>query len=763
MRGLASEAQPSSRRGVRVRGTVQAVGFRPTVFRLARELGLGGEVRNDGEGVWIELEGDLDAIARFCERLPMEAPAPARIAALETFALAPRDDAEFRIVESSHGAGGARVPADAAPCDACLAELDDPRDRRHRHAFINCTACGPRYTIVREVPYDRARTTMDVFALCDDCAREYATPASRRFHAEAIACPRCGPRLRYFLRGGATCFDEEALAQAAHAIASGRIVAVKGAGGFLLAADARDAAAIDRLRARKHRPHKPLAVMARDLDEAARVAELSETARAALLDAARPIVLVPLRQSAALPRGLAPGLSELGVMLPSTPLHHLLLRDGPALQVMTSGNRAGEPIARDDDEAQAQLATIADAFLTHDRAVHARADDSVVRIVAGAPQPVRRARGLVPDPIALPIAGPPLVAVGAELKNTVCVSARGEAVLSPHVGDLGAEATLRAFAETIAHLERLTGVRPEYVAHDRHPDYHSTRWALAQPLPRFPVQHHHAHVAACLAEHGRTGPAIGVAFDGTGCGPAGEIWGGEFLLADLGGFERVGHLWPLRLAGGEAAIRQPWRMAQAALRAGGLGLSLIDRIEPRRLAAIDRLLAGAPRTSSAGRWFDAAAALCAVRDEVSYEGQAAVELEAACAPGVYTPYPVALEGADPFVVDLRPAIAAMARALEQGDGAGPVAARFYETMAHAVELGCERARAASGVETVALSGGCFQSARLTEQARARLAALGFEVLIHCRVPPNDGGVSLGQAAVASCALARRSDVSRHSR
>jgi hydrogenase maturation protein HypF len=751
------ELQSGARRiGLRVRGVVQGVGFRPTVHRLATELGLGGSVRNDAEGVWIELDGDAVAIGRFVERLKAERPARARIDAIEPRALAvdraPAAGA-FRIVTSSaEGESRARLPADGAPCDACLRELADPRDRRFRYPFINCTDCGPRYTIVREVPYDRARTTMAPFALCADCRREYEDPSSRRFHAEPNACARCGPRLE-FLDGGERRLGEQALAAAVRRIVDGGIVAVKGAGGFLLAVDARNEAAVARLRARKRRPHKPLALMARDLATIESIAHLSAAARAALVDSARPIVLVPRRPDASLPFALAPALDELGVMLPSTPLHQLLLADGPSLQVMTSGNRGDEPIARDDAGADAALGEIADARLTHDREIHTRADDSVVRIVAGASQPIRRARGLVPEAIALPYEGAPLVAVGAQLKSTVCVARAGEAFVSQYLGDLSQRATYEFFVETIAKLSRLLRVEPELVAHDLHPDYASTRWAAASRLPRLAVQHHHAHVAACLAEHGRSARAIGVAFDGTGCGLDGSAWGGEWLLADLRAFSRVGHLRPIRLPGGEAAIREPWRLALAALDDAGADPSLLARIDERRRVAVQRLCksgVGAPEATGAGRWFDAVAALAGLRDQVSYEGQAAIELEAACADGAPEPYRFTLEPRTPFVIDLRPTIREIALDVQARVTVATIAARFHETMARVVAAGCRAARAQSGVAPVALSGGCFHNRRLTERAVTLLGADGFETLIHRRVPPGDGGISLGQAAIAAC-------------
>ncbi|HWT84997.1 MAG TPA: carbamoyltransferase HypF, partial [Myxococcales bacterium] len=615
------------RRGIRVRGTVQGVGFRPAVFRAATARELAGFVRNDSEGVWIEIEGPAGALSRFLEELPGTAPPLARIEATEIVELRAVGEVGFRIAASAERPSvRAIVPPDAATCDACLSELFDPHDRRFRYPFINCTDCGPRYTIARDVPYDRARTTMAAFTLCARCRAEYEDPTSRRFHAEPNACPDCGPVLSL---PGAGVRGEAALAAAVAALRAGRIVAVKGLGGFHLAVDARDQHAVVRLRERKQRPHKPFALMARDLRQIEAIVELGEPARRALASSLRPIVLCPRRAGAAVAPAVAPGLDELGIMLPYTPLQHLMLRDGPELVVMTSGNLAEEPIAKDNPAALERLAGIADVFLLHDREIHTRADDSVVRMVAGKAQPVRRSRGHVPDPIELGFTAPPVLAVGANLKNAVCMTRGGEAYLSPHVGDLENLESFAYFREVIGKLAQLLGVHPEVVACDLHPDYVSTRWALESGLRREPVQHHHAHLASCLAEHGRSGPSLGVAFDGTGCGPAGELWGGEFLLADLAGFQQLGHLRPLALAGGEAAIREPWRLAAAALQDAGLDLDLLGRIDRKKRDAVLRLIetgAGTPKATGAGRWFDAVAALCGLRDEISYEGQAAVEL-----------------------------------------------------------------------------------------------------------------------------------------
>ncbi|AKV03370.1 [NiFe] hydrogenase metallocenter assembly protein HypF [Labilithrix luteola] len=561
-----------SRFGIRVRGVVQGVGFRPAVFRIAEALRLVGFVRNDAEGVWIEVEGCPEDVARFPESLRRDAPALSRIDALEISPMPPGADAAFLVVASAGTSSeGAIVPADVATCEACLRELFDVDDRRYRYPFVNCTDCGPRYTIVHELPYDRPKTTMAAFDMCPACRAEYEDPANRRFHAEPNACPACGPRVALVEGGVRTSEGDTAMLRAAALLGAGRILAVKGLGGYQLAVSATSEEGVERLRERKRRPHKPLAVMARDLATVDALADSSPAERRALTSPARPIVLLRMRTEAEarVAKSVAPRLGELGVMLPSTPLHHLLLRDGEPLLVMTSGNVSDEPIAKDDDEALTKLADIADAFLVHDRRIHTRADDSVVRGVAGVVQPVRRARGLVPDSIPLPFEAGGVLAVGAELKSTVCLTRGREAFVSQHIGDLEGLEARAFFEEVVQKLGHLLGTSPSVVAHDLHPDYASTRWAIASGLRRCVVQHHHAHVASCMAENGRIEQVIGVAFDGTGCGPAGDLWGGEVLLADLGGFERRGHLRPIALAGAKRrfASHGVWRRPRSSTRA----------------------------------------------------------------------------------------------------------------------------------------------------------------------------------------------------
>ena len=751
-------ASPAMRRAIRVRGTVQGVGFRPTVYRLASAAHLAGFVRNDSEGVWIEIEGEPRAIARFPDLLRLEAPVLAHIDGLEVAELLPLGETGFRVLGSAEEQSvQANVPADVATCAACLRELFDPSDRRYRYPFVNCTDCGPRYTIVRDVPYDRARTTMDAFTLCQRCLEEYKDPGNRRFHAEPNACPVCGPHLTFVEPGRPKLEKDEALRAAAKAIQAGKVVAVKGLGGFFLAVDPANEEAVAALRRRKRRPHKPFALMARNLEEVDKIAELTKSSRRALQSLTRPIVLLRAKPGAKVAPGVAPGLSEIGVMLPYTPLHHLLHAEGLPLLVMTSGNLSEEPIAKDNEQALEKLSAVADAFLLHDRDIHTRVDDSVFRMVDQSPQPIRRSRGLVPDSVPLLFSAPPILAVGAELKNTVCLVRGGEAYLSPHIGDLENIETFQFFEEVIGKLSRLLGVEPTAVAHDLHPDYFSTRWALKSGLPRQAVQHHHAHIGSCLAENGSRGPAIGVAFDGTGCGPAGDLWGGEILLADLAGFRRLGHLRPIALPGGEAAIREPWRLAAAALADAGVALDCLARVAPMRRSAVRQLLekkVSTPLATGAGRWFDAVSALCGVRDEISYEGQAAVELEAIARPGDAPAYPFETEWRleAPWEIDLRPTVRAIAADLRSATPASEMAARFHATLAVAIVQSCRCAREQFQVNTVALSGGCFQNRLLTESTRSLLESAGFAVLLHRRVPPNDGGLALGQAAIAAFRL-----------
>jgi hydrogenase maturation protein HypF len=761
-----------SRVRARVEGTVQGVGFRPYVYRLAGELGVAGHVLNDSRGVVVEVEAPEETVEAFFARLPVEAPPLATVERVTAERLEELGERGFSIRESP--AGGeprAAVTPDSATCADCLAELFDPGDRRYRYPFTNCTNCGPRFTIVRDVPYDRPHTTMAGFEMCAACRAEYEDPADRRFHAQPNACPDCGPRVRLAYAGGGDFADpaaRDAIEATARALGDGAIVAVKGIGGFHLACLARDEDAVAELRARKHREDKPFALMAPDLAAARELVDMGPAEKELLLSRARPIVLAARRPGAAVAQSVAPGAPELGVMLPYSPLHHLLLSDLGDTLVLTSGNVSDEPIAYEDDDARERLTPIADLFLLHDRPIETRTDDSVVRVVAGAARLLRRSRGHVPDSLPLPVdCGRHLLACGAELKNTFAVAKGGRAWVGHHVGDLKNYETLRSFATGIDHFERLFAVEPEAVVHDLHPEYLSTKHAAElEGVRLIGVQHHHAHLAACLAEHGETGPAVGAIFDGSGYGEDGTVWGGELLLGGLEEFERVGLLLPVRLPGGDAAVRQPWRMACAWLSAAygeqpALPRGLRGRVKPdgwRQVSELERSGVASPLTTSAGRLFDAVAALAGVRSEVNYEGQAAIELEAVADPGETAAYPLPLGGAEPpgapLVIDPRPAVRGVVRDVERGTPAPRVSARFHNALAVATATGCELAAARSGVDTVVLSGGVFQNRLLLGRTAGLLRDAGLRVLIPELLPPNDGGVSYGQLAVASTRLER---------
>jgi len=764
----AHSAPPSARRHVRVAGQVQGVGFRPFAYRLARELGLAGWVRNDARGVEIEIQGDAAAIDVFLARLRAEAPALARIDAVESDARPLQPGAAFLIeTTAATGAAATGIAPDTAVCPACLAELFDPRDRRHRYPFINCTHCGPRYTITRALPYDRARTSMAPFEMCPSCAAEYRDPADRRFHAQPDACPDCGPRLALLDAAGRPIEAKDAIAEAARRLRAGEIVALKGLGGFHFACDARNAAAVARLRLRKDREEKPFAIMVAGIASAAAYAEMDDAEGALLTARERPIVLVRKRpgSDAALP-GIAPGLARLGVMLPYTPLHYLLFHEAagrpaglawldapqPLALVMTSANPGGEPLVIDNAEALARLGGIADSFLVHDRDILVRCDDSVASSRAGRPAFVRRARGYTPQAIRLARTGASVLACGGFLKSTVCAMRGDEAFVSQHVGDLDNRATCVALEETAAHLLDVLEIAPQAVACDLHPDFHSTRFAAAlarrHGVPLVQVQHHHAHVAAVAAEHRIEGPLLGLALDGVGLGTDGGIWGGELLEADGARFERVAHLAPLRLPGGDRAAREPWRMAASALHALGRGDEIKARYAHLRGRAVHALLeAGlhAPATSSAGRLFDAAAGLLGVSTETAYEGQAAMLLQglAESHGGVAAMRDGFAIGAD-GTLSLLPLLARLADEPDAGHGAALFHATFAAALARwALEHACRR-----GIARVALGGGCFLNRVLATGVRTALEAGGLAVYEAEQAPPNDGGLSLGQALVA---------------
>jgi hydrogenase maturation protein HypF len=755
------------RASVRVEGVVQGVGFRPFVYSLATRLGLAGWVGNDADGVFAEVEGPAAGVQDFLAALVRDAPPLAQVERVTAQPITPDGRAGFEIVPSDP-AGRRRtlVSADTATCADCLRELADPADRRFGYPFINCTNCGPRFTIVRDVPYDRPLTTMAGFAMCAACRAEYEDPGNRRFHAQPVCCPACGPRLRLVDAPGTGVkhHDDDPLAAAVQVLQDGQVLAVKGLGGYHLAVDARSQPAAARLRAAKHREDKPFAVMVPDLAAARDLCHVDELAEALLTSPRRPIVLLPRRpggagQPSPIAEAVAPGNRQLGLMLPYTPLHHLLLRGFPHPMVLTSGNVSDEPIAYQDDDALARLGGLAGRFLTHDRPIHIRTDDSVVRPFRGRPAVLRRSRGYAPEPVAVRSRFTrPVLACGAELKNTFCLGREQHAFLSQHIGDLENYETLRSFTEGIEHFQRLFDVVPELVAHDLHPEYLSTKYALDRPGAELVgVQHHHAHIASCLADNDEAGPVIGVAFDGTGFGPDGTIWGGEFLVADLAVAERGGSLAGLPMPGGAAAIRQPWRMAAVYLDAAfpgalpdGLAVAARNAGSWADVLALARRGVNSPVTSSAGRLFDAVAALLGVRDTINYEGQAAVELEQlASVRAEQAGYPARITSGRPFTVAGADLVRAAAEDLLAGQPPELISARFHRGVADLIVAACLLLRESSGLDTVALSGGVFQNLLLLGTVVELLEAAGFRVLTHSRVPPNDGGISLGQAVVAA--------------
>ncbi|MBN2200763.1 carbamoyltransferase HypF [bacterium] len=791
-----------TRTRILVTGLVQGVGFRPFVYRRAVSLNLTGFVRNTPEGVEIEAEGAPDSVRTLIESLKTGPPPQAEVRSVEFRPLNASGGTEFEIRESAgEAAVSALVSPDIATCPDCLSELFNPSDRRHRYPFINCTNCGPRFTIITGVPYDRPATTMASFTMCQACRAEYEDPGNRRFHAQPNACPDCGPRLTLADAAGREIRtpERDAIAEAARRIRDGQIVAVKGLGGFHLACDAENDEAVLRLRARKGREEKPLAVMALDPEAASRFAVASGCEITALQSWRRPIVLLGKRMPFPLAGSVAPGNAFIGVMLPYTPIHHLLMAEGFRALVMTSGNISEQPIAYGNVEALRRLAGIADGFLLHDRDIRVRNDDSVVRFSRGVPTFIRRSRGWAPSPVLLGLAGPPVVAVGAEMKNTLCVTSGDRAFLSPHIGDLENAETLESFESAVGHLSRLFDVRPEIAVHDLHPDYLSTQWALNRSgLKTEAVQHHHAHIASCLAENGRTGPVIGFAMDGTGYGPDGTVWGGEILVADRLRFERAGHFSVRRIPGGPAAIREPWRMALSYMDA-----AFRHRIDPdtaedvllgkaiefpafreagtEKVRSVIRLIRSGisqPATSSLGRLFDAVSALAGVRSVSTYEGQAASDLEAV----LYTSANILNQGNDAsaeirksggnapiksdiepylfeikeingiFEIDPDPVILSILEDVRDGFPASGISRKFHLGLIRVFVHVAERIRDRTRLCTAALSGGCFQNLFLLDTLSAELCRAGFEVLSHSLVPANDGGLCLGQAVVAQARM-----------
>jgi hydrogenase maturation protein HypF len=767
-----------------VSGAVQGVGFRPFLFRTAEALGLRGWIRNDPAGVTVELEGPAPAIRQFLARVRGSPPPRALIREIRESWLPPAGLEGLAIV-ASDGSGERRtaVLPDLATCHACLVDVglgpDGTRgegvvapDRRRGYAFTNCTDCGPRFSIIRALPYDRPSTTMAGFTLCAACRAEYEDPLDRRFHAQPTACPVCGPRLTWIGADGDALevdaiLPADALAAAVSAIRRGEIVAVQGLGGFHLVVDATSEAAVQRLRERKQRATRPLAIMATGLPMARELCEVPEAAAALLAAPEAPIVLLRRRSPSPVASGVAPGNPYLGVMLPYTPLHHLLLRALGAPVVATSGNLSDEPICIDEAEARDRLGGIAHGFLVHDRPIERPVDDSVVQWVDGVGRPVRRSRGYAPLPIGLSAPAPPILAVGAHLKNTIGVARGSDVFLSQHIGDLDSPAARDRFQRTVADLLGLLEVTPLVTAHDLHPDYASTLWAAASGYgERIPVQHHHAHLAACLVDNEETEPALGVVWDGTGLGPDGTVWGGEFLAGDAAGYRREAHLRPFRLPGGEAAVDEPRRAALALLHAAGAALEARHRqrlaaaaFDASELRVLERMLDSgfrAPWTTSAGRLFDGVASLLGLRHRAGFEGEAAMALEFAVDPAATGGYPFPLVAgagveAGPTIVDWVPALAELLADAEAGVPTGAVAARFHTGLVAAGVAVAERV----GLERVALTGGCFQNRVLAVGMAAALRASGHRPLLHRRVPPNDGGLALGQVAVAAAVLRER--------
>jgi hydrogenase maturation protein HypF len=767
------------RRQIRVRGIVQGVGFRPFVYNLARDLGLTGYVFNSSADLTVEIEGADEGIQKFLDTLRHRPPPLALIAEIVVVELEPLGDTGFEIKESHSEAGEfVLVSPDMATCDDCWRDFGDRKNRRFGYPFTNCTNCGPRYTIIQDIPYDRPMTTMSSFRMCEFCQAEYDDPTNRRFHAQPNVCPVCGPALAiaqsesafpknadYNSAGSATI-----IGKVRELLREGKIVAVKGLGGFLLACDAQNDASVRLLRSRKRRSDKPFALMARDLAAVESFCVVSDVERTALLSARRPIVVLRRRPDARISPAVAPGNNTIGVMLPYTPLHYLLFSDSPddppqfTALVMTSGNISEEPIVTSNQEAWERLRPVADWFVFHNREIYMRTDDPVVRTLEGRERVLRRSRGYVPHPVDLGVTMSEILACGAELKNTFCLTKGNYAILSQHIGDLENYETLVFFEETLANLKKLFRVEPRAVAYDLHPNYMSSRFALKLPLERkVGVQHHHAHIASCMAENHLSGKVIGVAFDGTGYGTDAKIWGGEFLVADYAGFERHAHLRYVPMAGGDAAVRQPWRMALSYLRdtfgENSLppGLRFLQSVPEKQVDLVNAMLArgiNSVETSSCGRLFDAVSSLINLRQEVNFEGQAAIELEMIAQANLAQRYPFLVDEGEPAQVDMRPMIENIVQDLSRAKPAGYIAACFHNTVVAAIVKVCRSIRKRDQLKRVCLSGGTFQNEYLLGRAVEGLRRDGFEVFLHTLVPPNDGGISLGQAVIANEVLRR---------
>lgn len=758
-------SQTPERLAISVKGVVQGVGFRPFVYQLALAQGLTGWVTNTSGEVRIEVEGSRERLESFLVGLEKKAPPQSHITNIMSTKLASCGYNKFVIRESVAEAGRYQlISPDLATCPDCRAEIFDPADRRYRYPFTNCTNCGPRFTIIEDIPYDRPLTTMKVFPMCPDCLREYEDPLNRRFHAQPNACPVCGPKLRLVDAAGRQVESQDVIADAGEYLKEGKIVAIRGLGGFLLACDATNQLAVEELRCRKHRPAKPFAVMLGDVTEVEDRCIVSPGERSLLRSPAGPIVLLRNKECTDIAQSVAPGLKYLGVMLPYTPLHHLLMAEVGRPLVMTSGNMSEEPIARDNKEALSRLGNIADYFVLHNRDIFSRYDDSVTMFEAGSKRVLRRARGFAPYPILFSSSLPQILGVGAQEKNTFCLTRDDNAFVSQHIGDMENEETFEHFENTLALYKRMFRIEPTMIACDMHPDYFTTKWAQAEAsrlgLPLVQVQHHHAHVASCLAENDVNGKVIGVALDGTGYGADGKIWGGEFLAADTVGFDREAHIEYMPLAGGEAAVKKPYRTATGYLYRlfGDQGLTMATRclrdVEGSEIGLIKQLIErglNSPETSSAGRLFDAVAALLGVCSEIQYEAQAAIELEMA-AEGVETsaryPFDIDVQGGHK-IIRIRRMFEGLIADIDADIPVSETSARFHNTMVDIIGKTCDIIRSETGLGSVVLSGGCFMNRRLLRHSIERLSGLGFKVYANREVPTNDGGISLGQVAVAA--------------
>jgi hydrogenase maturation protein HypF len=749
------------RRHIIIEGIVQGVGFRSFVHRLATQNGLAGFVLNNAGGIIMEVEGDPATLDNFLGSLRETCPPLAWIDRIACGVLPLKQETTFDIAASDVSEERrALIPPDTPTCDACLAELFDRKNRRFEYPFINCTNCGPRFTIIKDIPYDRERSTMSAFPMCSECQREFQNPNDRRFHAQANACADCGPNVRLIDCKGRAVSDGDPIRTSAALLQEGAIIAVKGLGGYHLACDAFNDDAVGRLRSKKRRAEKPFALMASDLENIGPICFIDSTEESLLRSSSRPIVLLRKRQLNRIPDQVAPGQDFLGVMLPYTPLHHLLLKAANQTLVMTSGNLSEEPICYRDEEALDQLGQVADYFLVHNRPIHVRCDDSVIRNLDGRELIIRRARGYAPRPISLSKSfAKPVLACGAQLKSTFCLGKERYAFLSHHIGDMENYETFTSFAEGVEHFKRLFDISPAIVAHDLHPQYLSTKYTLElKGVTRVAVQHHHAHIASCMAEHGLEGPVIGVAFDGLGYGADGAIWGGEFFTATLGHYERWGHFRYIPLAGGDTAIRQPLRSALAylgdALSTDPVSLRLPgwEGIPPSKLSLVQAMIRqgiNTVPTSACGRLFDAVASILGIRHEVNYEGQAAIELEMAAGKGIESGYAFNVSQDRCWEIDFRPAITNIIDEIKEGEAISSIAAKFHNTVVRVIIEVCRRLRERAGLSQVCLSGGTFQNIYLLEHVIPRLRDLGFEVFRNTQVPANDGGISLGQAVIAN--------------